>query len=69
MAGLGGQVALHCLPPYCPRHSRIERVWLDLHANVTRNHRCRDMGELMRQVVRHLTARNCRTRAKLAKAA
>jgi transposase len=69
VAELGGRVALHFLPPYSPQHNRIERVWLDLHANVTRNHRCGDMDELMREVVRYLMARNCRTRAKLAKAA
>ena len=69
VAALGGRVKLHFLPPYCPQHNRIERVWLDLHANVTRNHRCQDMEELMREVVRHLMTRNCRTRAKLAKAA
>jgi transposase len=69
VAELGGRVVLHFLPPYCPQHNRIERVWLDLHANVTRNHRCGDMDELMREVVRYLMARNCRTRAKLAKAA
>lgn len=69
VADLGGRVVLHFLPPYCPQHNRIERVWLDLHANVTRNHRCRDMDELMREVVRYLMTRNCRTRAALAKAA
>jgi len=69
VAALGGRVKLHFLPPYCPQHNRIERVWLDLHANVTRNHRCRDMDELMREVVRYLMTRNCRTRAALAKAA
>ena len=37
---LDGRVVLHFLPPYCPEHNRIERVWLDLHANVTRNHSC-----------------------------
>ena len=69
VADFGGRVVLHFLPPYCPQHNRIERVWLDLHANVTRNHRCRDMDELMREVVRYLMTRNCRTRAKLPKAA
>jgi transposase len=69
VAAMGGRVVLHFLPPYCPQHNRIERVWLDLHANVTRNHRCRDMDELMREVVRYLMTRNCRTKAKLAKAA
>src|SRR6185312_7567813 len=39
LAALGGRVVLHFLPPYCPDANRIERVWQDLHANVTRNHR------------------------------
>jgi hypothetical protein len=47
LAQFGGRVVLHFLPPYCPDDNRIERVWLDLHANVTRNHRCKSMEELM----------------------
>ena len=66
---LGGRVVLHFLPPYCPDDNRIERVWLDLHANVTRNHRCRDMEELMRRVTAYLVARNRRKRAELQKPA
>jgi transposase len=50
LVNLGGRVQLHFLPPYCPDHNRIERIWRDLHANVTRNHRCRTMKELMREV-------------------
>jgi transposase len=69
VAELGGRVKLHFLPPYCPQANRIERVWLDLHANVTRNHRCAGMDELMRNVSRYLAARNARTRAALQKAA
>lgn len=45
-----GKVRLHFLPPYCPDENRIERVWLDLHANVTRNHQCATMDELMKEV-------------------
>jgi transposase len=44
---LGGRIVLHFLPPYCPDHNRIERVWQDLHANVTRNHRCKTIGKLL----------------------
>jgi transposase len=55
---LGGRVVLHFLPPYCPDHNRIERVWRDLHANVTRNHRCGTMDELMREVRTELKHRN-----------
>jgi transposase len=52
------RVRLHFLPPYCPEHNRIERVWQDLHANVTRNHRCRSMAELMKRVRNYLRRRN-----------
>jgi transposase len=46
----GGRIQLHFLPPYCPKANRIERVWEDLHGNVTRNHCCPDMKSLMREV-------------------
>jgi transposase len=44
---LGGRIVLHFLPPYCPDANRIERVWQDLHANVTRNHRCKTLKALL----------------------
>jgi transposase len=44
---LDGRIVLHFLPPYCPDANRIERVWQDLHANVTRNHRCKTMNALL----------------------
>lgn len=69
VAELGGRVVLHPLPPYCPQANRIERVWLDVHANVTRNHRCAGIEELMTNVSRYLMARNARTRAELRAAA
>jgi putative transposase len=47
---LGRKLRLHFLPPYCPDHNRIERTWEDLHANVTRNHRCATMGQLLQNV-------------------
>jgi len=50
LAGLKGRVVLHFLPPYCPNANRIERYWRDLHANVTRNHRCGTMDDLMIRV-------------------
>jgi len=55
---LAGKVELHFLPPYCPDHNKIERVWKDLHANVTRNHRCRGMAHLMQEVHYYLQKRN-----------
>lgn len=54
------RIQLHFLPPYCPDHNRIERVWRDLHANVTRNHRCRTIGQLMSEVRRWIRRRNDR---------
>jgi transposase len=54
------RVKFHFLPPYCPDHNRIERLWQDLHANVTRNHRCKTMDELMAQVKIYLSTRNKR---------
>ena len=55
---LAGKVKLHFLPPYCPDDNAIERVWQDLHANVTRNHTCATMTELMREVRYYLRKRN-----------
>lgn len=54
----GQRVRLHFLPPYCPDHNKIERTWQDLHANVTRNHRCPNMVSLMREVRVYLRKRN-----------
>ncbi len=56
--GWGGRVQLHFLPPYCPNDNKIERVWEDLHANVTRNHTCRTMEALMSEVRAYLSRRN-----------
>jgi transposase len=56
LAALGGRIALHFLPPYCPDHNRIERVWQDLHANVTRNHRCKTIRHLLEKVRRYVDA-------------
>ncbi|GIW90438.1 MAG: IS630 orf protein [Pirellulaceae bacterium] len=57
---LRGRVRLHFLPPYCPDENRIERVWRDLHDNVTHNHQCRSMDELVGNVLRYLEDRNSR---------
>lgn len=58
LASWATRVRLHFLPPYTPSENRIERVWLDLHANVTRNHRQPSMDALMEAVHAYLTARN-----------
>lgn len=62
VASFGGKIALHFLPPYCPNENKIERLWQDLHAEVTRNHHCRSMGELMQNVRRFLRRRAQRPR-------
>ena len=49
-----GRIVLHFLSPYSPQHNRIERLWRELHANVTRNHRCRTLPELLRGVAAFL---------------
>ena len=54
LAALHGRVVLHFLPPYCPDANRIERVWQDFHANVTRNHRCKTMNQLLSNARRYL---------------
>jgi transposase len=58
LRGFGGRIRLHFLPPYCPKHNKIERVWEDLHANVTRNHTCPNMDRLMVEVREYLWQRN-----------
>jgi transposase len=58
LAGLGGRIQLHFLPPYCPNHNRIERRWEDLHANVTRNHTCPNMDALLSEVRDFLQLQN-----------
>lgn len=51
-----GRVVLHFLPPYDPNDNRIEHLWLDLHANVTRNHRYPTIDELLQNVYEYLSA-------------
>jgi putative transposase len=51
---LAGKIKLHFLPPYCPDHNKIERLWRDLHDNVTRNHRQPTMTCLMVEVRSYL---------------
>jgi transposase len=60
----GRRLRLHFLPPYCPDDNRIERTWEDLHGNVTRNHQCASMEQLMRNVRSWLHRRNRKLRMK-----
>ena len=52
------RISLVFLPPYCPNENKIERVWKDLHDEVTRNHQHATMDELMKDVRRYLRSRN-----------
>lgn len=64
-----GRIVLHFLPPYCPDHNKIERLWQDLHAHVTRNHRYTDMELLMTDVWSYLEYRNERYRTRIRRVA
>ena len=57
MAEHGRRIRLHFLPPYCPNENRIERLWLDLHANVTRNHTQKTIAALLDRTHGYLTER------------
>jgi transposase len=67
LGALGTRIQLHFLPPYCPDHNRIERTWRDLHDNVTRNHQCRTMDDLMHDVRHYLKKRDRELRKTYAK--
>jgi transposase len=63
LSQFGGKFRLHFLPPYCPDDNRIERkVWREMHANVTVNHRCGTIEELMHEAVHYLMSHNRRIR-------
>lgn len=48
------RIVLHFLPPYCPDDNKIERMWQELHANVTRNHQYTNLIDLCKAVARFL---------------
>ena len=55
----GQRVRLHFLPPYCPDENRIERrMWRELHANVTVNHRHTTIESLTNAATRWINDRN-----------
>lgn len=43
----GERVVLHFLPKYAPDCNPIERLWWLLHEQITRNHQCRNLEELI----------------------
>ncbi|EBV5009592.1 IS630 family transposase [Salmonella enterica subsp. enterica serovar Typhimurium] len=44
------------LPMYSPWLNPIERLWLSLHETITRNHQCRYMWQLLKQVAQFMNA-------------
>ena len=45
-----GRIEVHLRPNYSPDYNPIERVWWHLHEEITRNHRCKDLAELLGKV-------------------
>lgn len=43
----GNRFVFHFLPKYAPEFNPIERVWWVLHEQITRNHQCRSLEELV----------------------
>ena len=43
----GHRIVLHYLPLYAPETNPIERVWWHLHDEITRNHQCHTLEELL----------------------
>ena len=48
LAAHGDRIVLHYLPAYAPQTNPVERVWWHLHEQVTRNHCCTDIEELVK---------------------
>jgi transposase len=68
LAEHGQKFRLHFLPPYCPDDNRIERkVWREVHANVTVNHTCETIDQLMNEVVYYLMSHNRRAKLRVRK--
>ena len=57
MAMHGDRIVLHYLPAYSPQDNPIERVWWHLHEEITRNHRCRSIDELVKLTLAWLDER------------
>jgi transposase len=53
----GDRVVLHFLPKYAPECNPVERVWWHLHEEITRNHQCKTLEELVDLVMQWLGER------------
>jgi putative transposase len=58
LAEHGDRIVIHYLPKRAPECNPIERVWWHLHDEVTRNHSCQAMPELLEYVLGWLERRN-----------
>ena len=54
----GHRIVLHYLPLYAPGTNPLERIWWHLHDEITRNHQCHTIEELLDLVFRWLDAGN-----------
>jgi putative transposase len=54
----GDRIVLHYLPRRAPECNPIERVWWHLHDEITRNHSCKTMQDLLELVLGWLQDRN-----------
>jgi putative transposase len=54
----GHRIRLHYLPTYAPETNPIERLWWHLHDEVTRNHSCQSLDELLELTFEWLEGRN-----------
>jgi transposase len=59
LARWGHRIVLHYLPKYAPETNPIERVWWHLHEEITRNHRCPNMEQLLNLVFNWLNVASC----------
>ena len=59
MAEWGHRIVLHFLPTHAPETNPIERVWWHLHEEITRNHRCGSIEELLELIFGWLDADPC----------
>jgi hypothetical protein len=48
------RIELMFLPTYCPKANPIERMFWEVHDKCTRNHRRKQIGQLVGDVERHL---------------
>lgn len=53
-----GRIVFHFLPKYAPDLNPIERIWWHLHEEITRNHTCQTIEELVKLAFAWLRHRN-----------